>query len=521
MKIKTYLRRLTDMLLAALLLILPVSAAGHVDTEAECSVEISFVPQEAAANVHFSLYKIADISQTSAPVKRDLYSDFTGLTSLLASEHPDDYRLLCTGLSGYIASHSISCDYETVTDGSGRARFSALETGFYYVSGETYTNGDKSYIPESFVLQLPSRSERDRWDYAPRVAMKWSEKSDLVSLELIKTWSDSATNQHEKDSVCIMVYVDAELFGSYTLNAENNWRMTLKDMDGHRQYSFVESPVPEGYTASIRQNGNRVIIQNNKKDKDSPDPIPDTGQKKWPAVLCVILAFAVLVINRIFGKDSLRNDWVSMALSFTIILCGLFFAVRNDREEQAADLCSRSIISEMKVIEEAKEKDRIITVPTAAPTMAYPEVTARPLFLDAPMIEMPCETIETENVSVIGMLDIPAIGKSFPIGSDCTYENLKKCPCRYYGSVYQGNLVIAGHSYSTVFGPLWALDEGCECSFTDMDGNTFRYILSGKEDVDAEDPEAMISGDWDLTLFTCARGGGKKPRMAMRFALEK
>ena len=73
-------------------------------------------------------------------------------------------------------------------------------------------------------------------------------------------------------------------------------------------------------------------------------------------------------------------------------------------------------------------------------------------------------------------------------------ENLRKGPCRYAGSAYTNNLVIAGHNYRQHFGPIRNLSYGDVVRLADM--------------------EAMITGDWDLTLFTCTTGGSA--RVAVR-----
>ena len=43
--------------------------------------------------------------------------------------------------------------------------------------------------------------------------------------------------------------------------------------------------------------------------------------------------------------------------------------------------------------------------------------------------------------------------------------------------------------------------------FTDTDGNIFNYTVSELEQLNPTDVREMISGDWDLTLFTCTLGG--------------
>ena len=129
-----------------------------------------------------------------------------------------------------------------------------------------------------------------------------------------------------------------------------------------------------------------------------------------------------------------------------------------------------------------------------------------------PEMAMPEETIDGRNY--IGVLDIPALGLSFPIISEWSYDALQIGPCRYSGSAYLDNLVIAGHNYRSHFVSLPQLQPGDTVTFTDMDGNVFSYEVSSLETLSPYAVSDMTSGDWDLTLFTCTVGG--QSRLAIR-----
>lgn len=122
-----------------------------------------------------------------------------------------------------------------------------------------------------------------------------------------------------------------------------------------------------------------------------------------------------------------------------------------------------------------------------------------------PEIEMPTEAVQGENY--IGVLEIPSLGLQLPVLSDWSYEGLKVAPCRYTGSAYLGNMVIAAHNYECHFGSIKSLIQGDEVIFTDMDGNRFSYEVVEMEILEPTAIEEMVSGDWDLTLFTCNYSG--------------
>lgn len=128
-----------------------------------------------------------------------------------------------------------------------------------------------------------------------------------------------------------------------------------------------------------------------------------------------------------------------------------------------------------------------------------------PDYILNPQMAMP--EVEIDGLSYIGVLRIPTLSLELPVVSEWSYPALKVSPCRYVGSVYQNNMVIAAHNYTSHFGQLKTLSPGDEVTFTDVDGNVFCYRVVELETLSPYAIEEMTSGDWDLTLFTCTIGG--------------
>lgn len=110
--------------------------------------------------------------------------------------------------------------------------------------------------------------------------------------------------------------------------------------------------------------------------------------------------------------------------------------------------------------------------------------------------------------------EIPSLDLELPVLSEWSYPNLKLAPCRYAGSAYTDNLVIAAHNYQTYFGKLKSVREGSEVSFTDAAGNKFVYHVAAVEALTPQSVEEMTAGEWPLTLFTCTPDG--KNRVTVR-----
>lgn len=196
-----------------------------------------------------------------------------------------------------------------------------------------------------------------------------------------------------------------------------------------------------------------------------------------------------------------------------LIAAALFLTVYNLYDEVRA---RRSVMETMACIEAdipANPSTEPLEIPEEANTTASLEEVEVPDYLLNPDMEMPTENIN--GIDYIGILRIPALELELPVISEWSYPRLKIAPCRYTGSAYQDDLIIAAHNYNSHFGNLKNLREGDTATLTDMDGNVFTYEMAELEILQPTDIEGMDSGEWDLTLFTCTIGGSS--RVTARF----
>ena len=128
-----------------------------------------------------------------------------------------------------------------------------------------------------------------------------------------------------------------------------------------------------------------------------------------------------------------------------------------------------------------------------------------------PEMEMPEVSIPgLEEAGCIGILEIPSINIKLPVLSTWSYSLLKKAPCRYTGSIYLDNMVIAAHNSEAHFKKISNLQEGDIVTFTDAVGNVFTYTVAGIELLQPNEVDNMTNGQWPLTLFTCTYGGASR-----------
>lgn len=193
-----------------------------------------------------------------------------------------------------------------------------------------------------------------------------------------------------------------------------------------------------------------------------------------------------------------RKGKIPILLGLLLLAAALFLTAANLYEglqaEQASDGAADRL--EERMPEKGQEKGK------------GQEETEIPDYVLNPEMEMPEE--EVDGVPYIGMLRIPALTLELPVISGWSYPNLRIAPCRYGGSAYQDDLVIAAHNYLCHFGTLQNLQQGDAVTFTDVDGNIFSYEVAVIEVLEPTAIEEMLSGEYDLTLFTCTLGGASR-----------
>lgn len=189
-----------------------------------------------------------------------------------------------------------------------------------------------------------------------------------------------------------------------------------------------------------------------------------------------------------------RKGTVWINLGLLLVAAALFLAAYNASEARQAEQQSSAVITQLAEALPSPTEASGQTADTV-PSAVLPESEK----------EMPVKTINGQDY--IGVLTIPALELELPVISQWSYPRLKIAPCRYSGSVYRDDLIIAAHNYSTHFGRLRELRLGERIMFTDMEENTITYEVSCLETLMPTETEEMENGDWDLTLFTCTLGG--------------
>lgn len=187
-----------------------------------------------------------------------------------------------------------------------------------------------------------------------------------------------------------------------------------------------------------------------------------------------------------------------MTIGLLLIAAAFLLMVYNIWESKKAENMSEEILNQIK---DGQDEN-----------VSSDDADEKPLYEIYPDMEMPVLTID--GVDYIGILTVPSLGLELPVAGNWSYPNLRRSPCRYKGSAYSNDMIIAGHNYSRHFGGLKNLAIGEEISFRDVDGHIFQYQVDDIETIPGTAVEDMDAGEWDMTLFTCTYGG--KSRVTIR-----
>lgn len=190
---------------------------------------------------------------------------------------------------------------------------------------------------------------------------------------------------------------------------------------------------------------------------------------------------------------------ICICLGLLLIAAALFLTLHYSSVDRTAGEASEEAVELLR--------DVILQTPVAKPDV------------DSIMpVQEPEETIvpdmavtQINGYNYIGVLEFPSENFQLPVMETWSYPQLDIAPCRYSGSIYTDDLVIAGHSYPKHFGWLKDLGADEEIHFITVDQQVIRYAVDYVEILAPDQVDFLRDKtDWDLTLFTCTYGGGSR-----------
>jgi sortase A len=237
--------------------------------------------------------------------------------------------------------------------------------------------------------------------------------------------------------------------------------------------------------------------------------LPYTGVLNWPIPVLVVIAillFCIGWLKTFTNSKKSKLGIVFMILAVVAILIGGILLIYNNKEENRVKTLNENIVSEFeKEMEQYSELNDDGQVEKDLSWLDYNNSIGTEY------------SKNVDGITYIGILYFPNISNlAVPVIDNCTDSNLKLSACRYSGSINENNMVVAGHSYKSIFGKLSSnLTEGDIIYFKSLAGNIYKYKLDNIEYLLPTDVQEMQNGDWDFTVFTCSYDNQK--RIAYRF----
>lgn len=231
-------------------------------------------------NVSVSLYRVAD-------TEMNLVSPFSKYSVSLKEE---DLNGVANILENHILKDHIEADY------TSDSVFSNLELGIYLI----VPNGNDEYVFQPSLVSVTSDSEITS-------ELKYEKKESLTSLHVLKTWKNDSKKKRPTSISVDLLQTDANgetsVIDKQVLSSDNAWSYTWDNLSSLYSYRVLESKVPSGYTESVVQEKNTVILTNtaNKTitDKKKTDKeLPLTGQLWWPVPVLLFVGMSLFGLGK-------------------------------------------------------------------------------------------------------------------------------------------------------------------------------------------------------------------------------
>ena len=272
-------------LMIVLLIPLPVTAAAQsLDFNQAGSIRVTLMEKNKTtpiAGAELSIYHVATVeSDASGHVSFTYTAPFEACGAAL-----DDPELAAR-LEQFLNTHTVAAT-KAVTDSLGRAAATELPLGLYFVM---QTNTVEGFAPcKPFLVSIPLRSD-GVYHYDVEATPK-TEVAKLTSITIRKVWNTDETSV-VPDSVTVQLLQNGAVVETATLHAQNQWQVTFPDLPERDDYSVQEINVPQGFTATYRQNGYCFTVTN------TPSLL-QTGQRTWPIPVFAILGVVLLAVGTV------------------------------------------------------------------------------------------------------------------------------------------------------------------------------------------------------------------------------
>lgn len=277
-------------LLIGLLIMIPgmVKAdTGIVDFEGRGTIELLLKESTDGTMVsgaEISIVKIAKAIDRNNNLAFE-YVDEISDCSLLVDEIKD----VSSELLECVDKSNLKYD-KKITDKNGMVKFNNLELGLYLIKQTNKLEGYSSFLP--FLIMIPEFID-DEWNYD----IEATPKTDIIKLMDIivrKEWNISS-NKMIPEEIEVQLIRGNQVIDTIKLNKDNGWKYTWRELEASDEYRVLEVNIPDGYTASYRNEDGVFIIVNT-------DTLIKTSSNTWLIQGLTLLGIIIITIGIICEK---------------------------------------------------------------------------------------------------------------------------------------------------------------------------------------------------------------------------
>lgn len=281
-------------LLAWILAALPLTVnAQQLDNSLKGSVSVTLVSQDGEKVLEGAVLSVFYVATVEADENGILCYTYTDVFAECGTAL-DDPELI-TALDIFVAGKDLA-SRKMVTDSMGNAVCEDLPLGLYFVQQSRAVEGFAPCAP--FLVTVPIQTEAG-FDYDVDASPK-TDVERLVSISIKKVWNTDKSTV-TPGSVTVHLLRNEEVVETATLNKQNNWQITYKDLPESDGYSIKEVNIPKGFTATYAQKEYTFTVTNTAS-------LAQTGQLLWPIpVLAVTGLFLLLTGAAILGRVGKHN----------------------------------------------------------------------------------------------------------------------------------------------------------------------------------------------------------------------
>lgn len=265
-----------------------------IDLTKRGSIKINLLTSEnePIKGAEISIYKVADAKINNNNL---LFENVFEINSCEA-----DFAKIADGV---VSNDLVSCITSTdtlkknlITDINGKVEFNNLDLGLYLVVQDNMVKGYSKI--DSYLVMIPYEVD-NTWSYDSHSYPK-TDIYKTIDITVVKEWNKQNENSKLPDEVTIQLLKADEVIDTVILNKENNWRYTWFDIEKSDKYSVKEINIPNGYTATYKNEEYTFTVTNT-------DKLPQTGRSILP-ILILFMTGIFFIALALYEAKSEENE---------------------------------------------------------------------------------------------------------------------------------------------------------------------------------------------------------------------